>query len=180
MSTISEELKTIFIHVPKNAGTSMEDMGFLGTVMTRHFGIDHYDKQVDIDKYFKFAFVRNPYDRLRSGICQHPLGGTRVTYKKFNEFIQKNKAMLDKWIATKPQYTFVCIDGKVRVDFIGRFENLQRDWARVCNRLKINETLTLAHFKMGRYPKDLGYTKENKELVRKIYAKDFDLFNYEK
>jgi len=86
--------------------------------------------------------------------------------------------MLNKWIATKPQYTFVCIDGELKIDFIGRFENLLEDWGRVCKKLKVNETLTLAHFKEGLYPKDIDYNGKNRELVRKIYKKDFELFGY--
>jgi len=88
MSTINEKTKTIFIHVPKTAGTSMEDMGFLGRVITRHYGIDHYAKEVDIDKYFKFAFVRNPYDRLKSAILEHAMEGQKKTERSFNDFLQ--------------------------------------------------------------------------------------------
>jgi hypothetical protein len=179
MSTINKKTKTIFIHVPKTAGTSMEDMGFLGNVITRHYGIDHYDKEVDISKYFKFAFVRNPYDRLKSAILEHGLEGQKKTEKSFNNFLQKHKKMLNKWIATKPQYTFVCINGELKVDFIGKFENLLVDWAKVCKRLKVNETLTLAHDKKGLHRRDIRYNAESKKLVQRIYKKDFELFDYD-
>lgn len=178
MSAIND--KTIFIHVPKTAGTSMEDTKFFGTVMTRHYGIDHYNEEVDIDDYFKFAFVRNPYDRLMSALCGHAFVGKRLNHKTLNAFVQKHKVMLPKWISTKPQYTFLYIDGELKVDFIGRFERLLDDWAVVCKRLKINETLTLAHDKKGLYPKDIYFNEKSKKLIQKIYAKDFELFNYEK
>jgi len=53
----------IFIHVPKTAGTSMESI--VGG--TSHETIYGYHKEgIDIDKYFKWMYVRNPYDRLYS------------------------------------------------------------------------------------------------------------------
>ena len=38
---------------------------------------------------------------------------------------------------------------------------------------------TIAEFKKGTYPKDLAFTKENIELIRRVYKKDFDLFGYD-
>ena len=63
---IIEEYKTIFIHIPKNAGTSIRR--YFNNLSTHHETI--YDfKHVfpdEYNSYKKFAVVRNPYDRMVS------------------------------------------------------------------------------------------------------------------
>ena len=73
---ILDKQKAIFIHIPKNAGTSIESV-FLTqeyrdkypiSVIQRHASI-HEVKKVFPDKYnsyIKFAVIRNPYDRMVS------------------------------------------------------------------------------------------------------------------
>ena len=159
----------------------MEDMGFLGKVEARHYGIDHYAKIVDLDKYFKFTFVRNPYDRLISAVCGHALRGGEINNKTFNEFVQQHQNRLTEWIATKPQHTFIYIKGELKVDFVGNYERLKDDWAFVCNKLGKNETPTLTHSRWSHYqhPREISYNTQNKKLIREIYKKDFKLFGYE-
>jgi chondroitin 4-sulfotransferase 11 len=60
--------KCIFVHIPKTAGTSVTDALF-GTPRPRHRPLQWYEgMEPELYKeYFKFAFVRNPWDRLVSG-----------------------------------------------------------------------------------------------------------------
>ena len=68
MSAINDEFKHIFIHNPKVAGSWMEEKDFVGG--SAHQSIYGYHKEgVNIEKYFKWMFVRNPYDRLVSSFC---------------------------------------------------------------------------------------------------------------
>jgi len=181
MSAIDNDKRLIFIHVPKTGGTSMESNNRLGRVETRHYGIDHYAKLVNLDDYFKFAFVRNPYDRLASAIVNHVLNGQRVTKKVFAETLARHKNMLGKWIATKPQHTFICLDGKIAVDIVGRFENLEEDWTKICK--KTGVIPSLGHEKRSDHSPAFYkgiYNKESKAIVSRVYKKDFILFDYQK
>ena len=90
---ISHHHKCIFIHIPKNAGQSMEHVFLnlldlkwetraplllmynnqpeLGPPRLAHLKADEYVRfkyltQEMFDKYYKFAFVRNPWSRLVS------------------------------------------------------------------------------------------------------------------
>ena len=99
MSILNVEKKIVFIHIPKTGGTSMEDHGLLGTVTTRHFDIAFYenlvkdDLSINLDEFFKFAFVREPYDRVASAIWNHALKMKNPNRKDFNDFIVGNKDM---------------------------------------------------------------------------------------
>jgi len=183
MSALNTDKKILFVHVPKTAGTSMEERDFITPVITRHYGMDHYVEllkdtpEINLDEFFKFAFVRNPYERLASGILNHPLKAEKNPRAKFNDFLFEHKDRLSQWIAVKPMHTFICVDDKIAVDFIGRFENLKHDWDHVCE--KIGESNELPHIKKGGHTYENLYTQESIELVREVFKKDFELFGYD-
>src|SRR6058998_3689210 len=67
MSVVNHESKVIFIHVPKAAGTPMEEKPFIGG--GGHDSILRFKWTLTpeiFSTYFKFGFVRNPWDRLVS------------------------------------------------------------------------------------------------------------------
>ena len=69
---IIQEPKLIFIHIPKNAGTSIESIFKpyirLNNLVDRHAPINDIKSKLPsiYKKYTKFAVVRNPYDRATS------------------------------------------------------------------------------------------------------------------
>ncbi len=61
-----DETRSIFIHIPKTAGVSLCE-ALYGTPIISHARLRHYQVVYDwqtYESYFKFAFVRNPWDRL--------------------------------------------------------------------------------------------------------------------
>lgn len=182
MSALDLENKTLFVHVPKTGGCSMEQDNQLGTVITTHYGMDHYVKfaaftDINLKNFFKFGFVREPYERVASAILNHPMKGMPDAREKFNDFILKHEHMLDRWVATKPMHTFLCIGDEIVVDFVGRFENIEEDWKKACEGMGRN--LDLPHINKGGHDSYEGlYNDEARALVREIYEKDFELFDY--
>ena len=65
---IIDEHKTIFIHIPKNAGTSIKTFFEYETFYNKHRTINQIKKEniEAYDSYRKFTIVRNPYDRMIS------------------------------------------------------------------------------------------------------------------
>ena len=89
---IINEYKTIFIHIPKNAGTSIKE--YFGYDLTskekfKHSTVNEIKKEYPnlYNSYKKFAIVRNPYDRMISWYAY--LSGFRynneLAWKLFND-----------------------------------------------------------------------------------------------
>ena len=132
------------------------------------------------DSYFKFAFVRNPFTRLVSEyefIRRRPDHGRykKVIQMNFNEYIKYQAERFDahqiNMLADK--------SGNLLIDFIGRFENLHKDWAFVCEKLNISNA-ELSHRKKASKVKYQNYYDSiNIRLVEDLWKKDLQVFNYE-
>ena len=142
---------------------------------------------------FKFAFVRNPWDRFVSAFFCHPkntsakfLDGFSMDRDGFNRYIEycahKFPGSFPEYSVHKshflPMWYFLLDDhNKVGVDFIGRFESLRQDWLHVCDILGVSEGLT--HHRQYDHPRyDKCYTPENWDYVGQLYEKDIQLFHY--
>lgn len=83
---ISHQYKCIFIHIPKTGGTSIENV----LRQDKSKGSDHrllheYSNYSGFNSYFKFAIVRNTYDRIWSIYNYYSSGGNQ----------QKNQTLTD-------------------------------------------------------------------------------------
>lgn len=156
------EKKVIFVHVPKTAGQSVEhfflrDAGLswedraafvmgpnedpskgpirLAHLLARDYvGCGHLSQR-EFDESFKFAFVRHPLARALS-TYKYERAFLRMSFFEYvNVFLRDTLAGDDTWFH-RPQVDFVNgADGDPLVDFVGRFENLQGDFAKVCETL---------------------------------------------
>ncbi|PYK69889.1 MAG: hypothetical protein DME44_13330 [Verrucomicrobia bacterium] len=107
------------------------------------------------ESYFKFGFVRNPWDRVvSSSTCIHS---------------SPHRYQLD-W--------FVDANGKMLADFIGRFERLQEDWAVVAKKLGVSEVLP--HARANPRPRHYTeyYTPETQSIIEEKFKVDIETFNY--
>jgi hypothetical protein len=135
------------------------------------FAKDLKAKAPDWGERFKFAFVRHPYDRFLSGYYYLNLGTDP------NGFL-KEIAVLGKReynpIFT-PQHNFVCIDGEIALDFVGRFERLQEDWKIIQEKLEIETELPV---KNESFTKKAPLNKQSKQMLSEYYKKDFNVFDF--
>ena len=128
------------------------------------------------NSYFKFAFVRNPFDKLVSAYA-YTLNwylendpSSPYCPREFKEWVQ-NLDVNDKYGF---QHTYV--DG---CDFVGRFENLQLDFNKICDKIKIpHQQLPHKNSSKHRHYTEY-YDEETKQIVAEKYAKDIEMFGYE-
>ncbi len=186
---ISHKHKFIFLHPNKCAGTSIgrsliphlgpEDIilgyteqgekysvGLRKTkLIWKHCEADRVKELVfHWDYYFKFTIVRNPWARVVSSYHWRKKKHYINENKSFNEFVRNS-------INTIPH----CHEFTNGVDFVGKVENIEEDFKKICEKIGIEVKLKhenkTKHKSYWRY-----YDEETIEIVRKEFSRDIDLF----
>ena len=129
--------------------------------------------------YYKFTFVRNPWDWQVS--LFHYM---RQSKRHFQHDLIKNMTF-EEYIDWRVNHDlklqcnrFVDEQGNILVDFVGQFENLERDFAKVCESLSIE--MRLPHKNRSKHGSYRDYYNERTcQLVKDAFAKDIALFDYE-
>ncbi len=206
---LSHKNKFIYIHVYKVAGTSIRSVlqeysdfsstdfplvenikFFLGKRIKflSKWAIDHINaREIKLllpdevyNNYFKFAFVRNPWDwqvSLYHYMLQykdHPQHNLICKMKTFDEYIEwriNNDMELQKDFLYDE-------NGNILVDFIGKFENLQEDFNFICKKINVTQSvLPLANPSKHLHYKDY-YNKHTRDLIYNAFQKDIETFKY--
>lgn len=184
-SRVYDNLKIVYIHIPKVAGTSISDA--LYNVDPGHFSSAElsYINKIKYQKFYKFTFVRHPVTRFISTYKyavkvtslrpNSPLA-FMTRYDDVNDFIINGltKKIIDDhyFLWTQSKYS-----GDISsLDFIGKFENLQNDFESLCSSLQLQVKLPYLNKSEPAQPTELN----NKGLLRlhDLYSVDFDNFKY--
>ena len=133
------------------------------------------------ESYFKFGFVRNPWDRVVSLYERNEAAQMRqqMSFEEFVGWIQYSSSTCVHSSPHRYQLDwFVDADGKMLSNFIGRFERLQEDWAMIAKKLGANEALphTRANPRLRHYTE--YYTAETKRIIEEKFKLDVETFNY--
>jgi chondroitin 4-sulfotransferase 11 len=183
---INHEHKFIFIHINKCGGTTIDEL-FSGKFQGHKKAFEYKQSTPNIfDNYFKFTFVRNPWDRVVSFYHYQIKRGW--DYYPFNETIAFKK-FVKEWLRQMPGQTTLntnsCYDwisdenNDLLVDFIGRFENFQEDFNIVCDKIGIPQQ-QLPHKNKSKHKHHTEYyDDETRQIVAEQYAKDIEYFGYE-
>jgi hypothetical protein len=135
------------------------------------------------DDYFKFSFVRDPWDRIAS-LYFYRTRRSRNIEKSFERWLQHQwklirRGMADKYILAQTEW-LKGRDGKIVVDFVGRFENLDNDWGKICDNIGIR-TIQLPMKKVGKKHGSVYrdfYTDRSLKIHKKMYGEDIDYLGY--
>lgn len=184
--------QAIFIHIPKTAGTSLYNL--IGYTGIGHVNYRWYESRSreKFNRYFKFAFVRNPWDRLVSAFFYLKKGGSNTMdkhwatqnisgYSDFDSFVRNwlSVSNVQKYFHFIPQHKFICDDSlNVKMDYVGRFENLNEDFDLISQKLNLNHTLPYIN-RSRRHAYQGYYSAETKAIVAQVYQTDVELFGYE-
>ncbi len=184
----------IFIHIPKVAGTSIFHALGKNKGGRNHLPwyVYHAADKYKFRKYFKFAFVRNPWDRIYSSYSYFLNGGnqqgdvllskTIKKYQSFDHFIVDGlgSGAFRNNLLFLPQSEFIIgSQGNVVLDFLGYYERLEEDFDTLMSVMKISGNLLHLNksSKQKRY-KEAYSTQESIKIVEQIYRQDISTFNY--
>ena len=135
-------------------------------------------KKLNINEYFKFSFMRNPWERRVSqykyakkmaGITNADWAN-EIASMSFCEFITKRNDSQLNWVSNKKN--------NVAVNFLGSGRNLQQEFNKVCSKLRIPKQ-ELRHKNATKHKHYTEYyNEETKQIVADNCAKDIEYFNY--
>lgn len=197
---ISHDLKCIFIHIPRCAGTSVEQW----LVGQDYWGVDSSRKHLIAsqarsayreywEEYFKFAIVRNPFDRILSCLKYQSYFGLEVdsegniSFDNYHQRFGEDAIIEFDWRFHTRQdlqglqarrgfiYGNILDEG---LDFIAHFETLQADMDFVRDRLGV--ATSFSHH-AEKSPRNRKRTLSEKDVahIRDLYQGDFALFGYD-
>jgi len=213
---ISLQKKFLFVHVPKTGGNSIQNIlkdyseDKLTTLakhqdgierfgvrndtynITKHSTLSHYKSVLDPKTYstlFKFATIRNPWDRMISCYFSPHRGITDWNRTSFLELVNR-KPTLRYYIT---EYSFfekvvrkLGIPIKITkknldsdIDFLIRFENIDDDFELLCEKLDIPYSSLPKRNKSNRNHYSHYYDEELKEIVRTKFIDEITYGNYD-
>lgn len=193
---IYDQHKLIFIHIPKCAGTSINNF-YAPNLEKKYsnpssFSLKHmfgrelqhitarrmsYLAPLRFRKYFKFAIVRHPVDRMYSEYKWRKSWDIDTAKYSFSEFLA-TVPYRQKDPHFRPSSDFVFANnGLLLVDYVAKLETIDADLR------KINDLVNLS------FQGDLGvsnvtvkeksYSEEDIKFIKRFYLKDFESFGYE-
>lgn len=198
---IDNEKEFIFVHVPKTSGSSISRICGFGYSNHNRLNRLIIDSGLDCSKYFKFTFVRNPWDRYISSFFYWkqytPKRLNRISksenIKRYTEIknyydvvdkyedpmeflrhIHDDRTLVKCMNSFRPQSLWL----DDRLDFIGRFETRAHDLKLVCGVIDIPYVDQTTN-KTKRSDYRAYYTPECVDMLKDIYQSDIDRLNYE-
>ena len=191
---VYQQKKIIFIHVPKAAGTSICHALYGKTL--GHFKAKDVQKILpnEFKTCFKFALVRNPYDRVISAYKFAKQGGTDVMgiahakkyqtacFNSFEDYVIKWLPSVDlstEDYVFQPQYLFT--HGKnfeQLVDQIWKVEDMPQFYDGFYKQTQLKLPQKHINQSKNNSSEEFIFTEEMQQVVRQCYKNDFKLLGY--
>ena len=147
-----------------------------------------------IKDYFKFAFVRNPWDAQVSTYHYYKngrvhkkvngLGNVMHPLPKEDELTYYEKSQECSFKEWTMKYGKITIQSDLlnaenaEMDFIGKFENIQEDFNTICDKIGMNR-ITVPHKNASHHePYQNYYDDEVKDYMKIKTKSDIERFNY--
>ena len=215
---ISSEKKFLFIHVPKTGGNSLQNIlrnysedkiMIYGEHqdgierfevrndkydVTKHSSLQHYKDILEpnfYEKLFKFATIRNPYDRMISWYFSPHRGVTEWVREDFIKLVEEVPTVreyigLSTSLSQQKAFNFLGFSftfNKPKLDqdinFLIRFEFLEKDFRKVCQMIDIPYEPLPIRNKSERKPYITYFDRELKEIVEEKFAEEIEFGDYE-
>jgi len=180
-------LRQLIRPIPISALTSLENLRLLKILLYRQKTPNPnnhvYPKCNQYRNYFKFTIVRNPWARVHSAyknLASDPHHRRRYRIPEgmpFDEFLPRH---IGEGMLKRQTYWIQDFDGRIGLDFVGRFENLNEDFAHACQEMGV-EPIPLPHEIRSPNPTHYrdAYSPELRDMVARFYRQEIELFGYE-
>ncbi len=130
--------------------------------------------------YLKLAFVRNPFDRFVSA-CAFLNRGNPEFANHSTEWMKvaMTRPQFRRRVLIRSQAQQLCgVDGKLAIDFVGRYETIQVSLDQIFDRLSLPSTqLEIRNSSKHGHYRDY-YDEELRQQVSEFYRDDIELFDY--
>ena len=174
---ICDQHKFIFIHVPRTGGTSVRQMWKHWdkgdrTHTTYPMLLKKFPNRA-FNQYFKFGFMRNPWERVYSLFCKHVKNSPVDTSKGFKYW------MFDESRTDSNRHKQSAMHFLKGVDHVARYENFEEEWDYIFDKVKIPRT-NIPHankFRDTESYKEL-YDDEMLNFITQYHQKDIDHGEY--
>lgn len=190
---ISDELKLVFVHVPKNAGTAIEACCKMRASGHKPWHVYAVRYPVEWREYRSFAVIRDPverfiscfrYARMERSHWHTSVPGESAIYGRHPDYDVTSRFGLDEFVQElkrgklslkhpgwHPQASWVCQDGSVMVDEVIRYDDLAAGVARLgvpsLPRMNVSEGNVCD-----------GVMRETLDSIAAFYQVDYDVFTF--
>jgi Sulfotransferase domain/Sulfotransferase family len=199
----STSLRYVFIHIPKCAGTSIHRaLGALHERLSLPIDEKRYHKHtkaIDVrrilgpvwDDSFKFSIVRNPWDLMVSSYYwwlnyagRYPsLAEQSTRIRKMGSFAEFLQSEFGSQMINERRgddlLDWIEADKKVIIDFVGRYETLESDWRRICQKIGVEPVVLTTENRVPRAAYATFYDNASRRLVGERFHRTIKLFGYE-
>jgi hypothetical protein len=183
----------VFVHITKSAGTSLA-LSLFGE-LPYHYTAWQYRViygHKNFNRFFKFTFVRNPWDRLYSSFSYLKGGGWNkedtswaeknlAGVESFDDFVMNwlSEDKLHEHIHFWPQSEFICDQKNAPlIDYLGYFENINQDFSHILKQLNLPQKKLKHTNASKRKTYDQVYTPQMIDKVASLYEQDIHNFGY--
>lgn len=184
---VNDDYKFVWFRVAKAGTTTIRNIFSKNKVEFSTYNQEpQFYNLKNYKNYFKFAFVRNPWDRVVSCYFQKVVNKNPAFQHYYGECFDKNFEYFVNFIAKKdllhadrhirPQSSLIPVHD---VDFIGRLETFSQDLSYVLSVIdipdqEIPKKNATAHKHYSEY-----YNERTKQIIADKYKDDIEAFGYE-
>jgi hypothetical protein len=203
---ISDSHEFVFVHIRKAAGTSVRQIlervslpknnslwfkflsrngfpvNYHSCSFRKHANLIEAERSMPAElfkRYFKFAIVRNPWDRL---VSEFEYIKTQPTHSRHNALSHMSFAEYISYQAKRPAAhqvnALMLKDGSLGCDYIGKLETLDDSLAHISEQIGLSFA-DLPHInKINRKDYREYYDSGTREQVADLWQRDIEAFDY--
>jgi hypothetical protein len=131
------------------------------------------------DTYYKFCFIRNPYDKIVS--AWNHVDRFHIPFKNFLNLTNKCNDVQYMHVFLPQVRNILDEKGKINIDYIGKFETLEEDFQKILKNIGIQNIIHDVNKQMNKRNHEIFYKYYDQDLLNKVnilLKEDFQFLDY--